>query len=64
MKHASGASATNGGVNNNRKTRNNLPKEITFILLQWLNDHLNHPYPSSFEKSIDDKYWVEPTTIE
>ena len=50
MKHASGASATNGGVNNNRKTRNNLPKEITFILLQWLNDHLNHPYPSSFEK--------------
>lgn len=51
MKHASGASATNGGVNNNRKTRNNLPKEITFILLQWLNDHLNHPYPSSFEKN-------------
>ncbi|RLV92775.1 Homeobox protein TOS8 [Spathaspora sp. JA1] len=34
-----------------RKTRNNLPKEITFILLKWLNDHLNHPYPNSFEKN-------------
>ncbi|KAI5960739.1 CUP9 [Candida pseudojiufengensis] len=35
----------------NRKTRNNLPKEITYILLRWLNDHLNHPYPNSFEKN-------------
>ncbi|KAI3405127.2 CUP9 [Candida oxycetoniae] len=34
-----------------RKTRNNLPKEITFVLLRWLNDHLNHPYPNSFEKN-------------
>ncbi|RCK65320.1 Homeobox protein TOS8 [Candida viswanathii] len=42
------------GTNNHnqkRKTRNNLPKEITYILLRWLNDHLNHPYPSSFEKN-------------
>ncbi|KAI5949593.1 CUP9 [Candida jiufengensis] len=37
--------------NNKRKTRNNLPKEITYILLRWLNDHLNHPYPNSFEKN-------------
>lgn len=56
MKHSSGVrngstNTTNGGVNNNRKTRNNLPKEITYILLRWLNDHLNHPYPSSFEKN-------------
>lgn len=34
-----------------RKTRNNLPKETTYILLKWLNDHLNHPYPNSFEKN-------------
>lgn len=34
-----------------RKTRNNLPKETTHILLNWLNDHLNHPYPNSFEKN-------------
>lgn len=34
-----------------RKVRNNLPKETTYILLKWLNDHLNHPYPNSFEKN-------------
>ncbi|CAH2351700.1 hypothetical protein CLIB1423_04S03994 [[Candida] railenensis] len=34
-----------------RKTRNNLPKETTYILLKWLNEHLNHPYPNSFEKN-------------
>lgn len=34
-----------------RKTCNNLPKETTYLLLKWLNDHLNHPYPNSFEKN-------------
>lgn len=34
-----------------RKTRNNLPKETTHILLKWLNEHLHHPYPNSFEKN-------------
>lgn len=34
-----------------RKTRNNLPKETTYILLKWLNEHLNHPYPNLFEKN-------------
>lgn len=34
-----------------RKTRNNLPKETTYILISWLNDHLSHPYPNSFEKN-------------
>ncbi|CUM65688.1 uncharacterized protein PRCAT00003336001 [Priceomyces carsonii] len=34
-----------------RKTRNNLPRETTYILLKWLNEHLNHPYPNSFEKN-------------
>lgn len=33
------------------RTRNNLPKETTYILLKWLNEHLNHPYPNSFEKT-------------
>lgn len=33
------------------RPRNNLPKETTYILLKWLNDHLNHPYPNSFEKT-------------
>lgn len=33
------------------RTRNNLPKETTYIFLKWLNDHLNHPYPNSFEKT-------------
>lgn len=36
---------------NKKKTRNNLPKETTYILLKWLNQHLNHPYPNSFEKN-------------
>lgn len=33
------------------RTRNNLPKGTTQILLKWLNEHLNHPYPNSFEKT-------------
>ncbi|CAI5760180.1 unnamed protein product [Candida verbasci] len=44
----------NDGSSNNsgsRRTRNNLPKEITYILLRWLHDHINHPYPNSFEKN-------------
>jgi hypothetical protein len=38
-------------ANSKRKTRNNLPKETTYVLLKWLNEHLNHPYPNSFEKN-------------
>ncbi|ODV82290.1 uncharacterized protein CANTADRAFT_24864 [Suhomyces tanzawaensis NRRL Y-17324] len=45
----SSSSVLHGG--SKRKTRNNLPKETTYILLKWLNDHLNHPYPNSFEKN-------------
>lgn len=33
------------------RTRNNLPKETTHVLLKWLKEHLNHPYPNSFEKT-------------
>lgn len=33
-----------------RKTRNNLPKETTQMLLGWLHMHLAHPYPNLFEK--------------
>lgn len=39
------------GISSRSRTRNNLPKETTYILLRWLNDHLNHPYPNSFEKT-------------
>lgn len=39
------------GLSTRARTRNNLPKETTYILLKWLNDHLNHPYPNSFEKT-------------
>lgn len=37
--------------NDKRKTRSNLPKGTTYILLNWLNDHINHPYPNNFEKN-------------
>ncbi|KAG7664261.1 uncharacterized protein J8A68_002231, partial [[Candida] subhashii] len=34
-----------------RMTRKRFPEEIINILLKWWNDHLNHPYPNSFEMS-------------
>lgn len=34
-----------------KRTRNNLPKEVTYVLLRWLRDHVNHPYPSACEKN-------------
>lgn len=45
------ASMGHMSLDKTRKTRSNLPKETTFILLKWLNEHLNHPYPNSFEKN-------------
>ncbi|GMG40307.1 unnamed protein product [Ambrosiozyma monospora] len=42
-----------GGNNqfiNSKKKRTNLPKKTTVILLNWLNDNLDHPYPNSKEK--------------
>ncbi|GME84611.1 unnamed protein product [Ambrosiozyma monospora] len=33
-----------------KKKRTNLPKKTTVILLNWLNDNLDHPYPNSKEK--------------
>lgn len=44
------AAATGARISRSR-TRNNLPKETTLILLKWLNEHINHPYPNSFEKT-------------
>ncbi|GMF20889.1 hypothetical protein B5S32_g3233 [[Candida] boidinii] len=35
---------------NNKKKRANLPKQTTVVLLSWLNEHLDHPYPNSKEK--------------
>lgn len=46
-----GSSPSSPDGSDKRKVRNNLPKETTYILLKWLNDHLNHPYPNSFEKN-------------
>ncbi|CDK28812.1 unnamed protein product [Kuraishia capsulata CBS 1993] len=34
-----------------KKKRSNLPKKTTMILLTWLNENLNHPYPSSKQKN-------------
>lgn len=34
-----------------RRRRANLPKKTTAILLSWLNDNLDHPYPTSSEKA-------------
>ncbi|CCE81481.1 Piso0_002138 [Millerozyma farinosa CBS 7064] len=47
-----GSAANNGAHGSSkRKTRNNLPKETTYILIKWLNEHISHPYPNSFEKN-------------
>ncbi|KAG7900305.1 hypothetical protein KL935_003048 [Ogataea polymorpha] len=38
------------GAKYSKKKRSNLPKKTTVILLNWLNDDLEHPYPNSKEK--------------
>ncbi|KAI5814467.1 homeobox KN domain-containing protein [Pyronema omphalodes] len=40
-----------------KRRRGNLPKNVTDLLRQWLNDHLNHPYPSE-----DEKQWLMTQT--
>ncbi|GMM45067.1 Tos8 protein [Pichia kluyveri] len=35
---------------NGKKKRANLPKESTTILLNWLHENIDHPYPNSKEK--------------
>lgn len=35
---------------NTRKKRQNLPRQTTLILLSWLSEHLERPYPNSREK--------------
>jgi hypothetical protein len=37
---------------NGRRRRGNLPKPITDILRLWLQDHLDHPYPSDEQKQV------------
>lgn len=37
---------------NGRRRRGNLPKQITDVLRIWLQDHLDHPYPSDEQKQI------------
>ncbi|ODV88237.1 hypothetical protein CANARDRAFT_228984 [[Candida] arabinofermentans NRRL YB-2248] len=42
--------ATPSSAEQGIKRRSNLPKKTTVILLNWLNDNLEHPYPNSKEK--------------
>lgn len=35
-----------------KRRRGNLPKPVTDLLRGWLNDHLNHPYPTEEEKQM------------
>ncbi|KIX03650.1 uncharacterized protein Z518_07203 [Rhinocladiella mackenziei CBS 650.93] len=37
---------------NGRRRRGNLPKPITDILRRWLQEHLDHPYPTDEQKQI------------
>lgn len=37
---------------NGRRRRGNLPKQITDVLRIWLQEHLDHPYPSDEQKQI------------
>lgn len=34
-----------------KKRRGNLPKQVTDILRSWLNEHVQHPYPTDEEKA-------------
>lgn len=50
---SSDSSANSGNSNSNsssRRKRQNLPRQTTLILLSWLSDHLDRPYPNSREK--------------
>ncbi|KAL8676197.1 MAG: hypothetical protein Q9186_007260, partial [Xanthomendoza sp. 1 TL-2023] len=38
------------GEKANKKRRGNLPKHTTDVLRAWLNDHLDHAYPSEEQK--------------
>ncbi|KAL8809531.1 MAG: hypothetical protein Q9200_003334 [Gallowayella weberi] len=38
------------GEKSNKKRRGNLPKHTTDVLRAWLNDHLDHAYPSEEQK--------------
>lgn len=37
-------------VKSGRKKRQNLPRQTTLVLLSWLSEHLDRPYPNSREK--------------
>lgn len=45
-----GPSMMDSADGRNRRRRGNLPKQVTDILRQWFQDHLDHPYPSEEEK--------------
>lgn len=37
-------------IKSGRKKRQNLPRQTTLVLLGWLSEHLDRPYPNSKEK--------------
>lgn len=45
-----GSNTSTSTATNKKKKRCNLPKKTTKILIDWLNDNLNNPYPNSKEK--------------
>ncbi|OLL25407.1 Homeobox protein PKNOX1 [Neolecta irregularis DAH-3] len=47
---ASSSSNIPDHVPRQRKGRGNLPKHVTTLLKNWLNDHIDHPYPTEEEK--------------
>lgn len=38
------------GITPAKKRRGNLPRQVTEILRQWLNEHIEHPYPTDEQK--------------
>lgn len=47
---ASGTAANSTTSGTAKKRRGNLPRQVTEILRQWLNAHIEHPYPTDEEK--------------
>lgn len=35
-----------------KRRRGNLPKQVTDLLREWLNNHIHHPYPTEDEKQM------------
>lgn len=47
-----GAEQLDQGRPTGKRRRGNLPKQVTDLLRSWLNEHLQHPYPTEDEKQM------------